>query len=130
MAEHGTVLLQRTCLRADCLATFFLCSHCYRGHRYCSGECSARARREQRRRASQRHQRTPEGRLDHRDRQREYRQRCRLRSRVTDHSSISITTPALLACGTGLRLPPLWQCRICGRVGRFINPFPPTPLRR
>jgi len=84
MAAHDTVLVQRTCLRKDCLATFFLCSHCDRGHRYCSPECSGHAKREQRRRANQRHQRSPEGRLDHRDRQREYRQRCEQRSHVTE----------------------------------------------
>src|ERR1035438_8417639 len=128
MAAHETVLVQRTCLRAECVATFFLCSHCDRGHRYSSQACSQRARQEQRRRANQRHQRSPEGRLDHRDRQRDYRQRCEQRTPVTecclngppvtercfddppvtphclddppvtDHSSVSITSPALLTC--------------------------------
>ena len=142
MAAHGTVLLQRVCLRPECLATFFLCQHCNRGHRYCSRQCSAHARREQRRRANQRHQRSPEGSLDHRDRQRAYRHRCRQQQRVsvTDHSSASVTSPALLACGDRRQVSadpprsgqqaPLWHCRICGRTGRFINPFPPTPLRR
>ncbi len=89
--------MQRTCPRVDCLATFFLCTHCDRGHRYCSPACSARARREQRRRANQRHQRSPEGRLDHRDRQRDYRRRCQDRSRVTDHRAIrqSVSTHAI-----------------------------------
>ena len=35
--------------------------------------------------ANRKHQDSPEGRLDHRDRQRVYRERCRLR-RVTDHT--------------------------------------------
>ena len=40
----------------------------------------------------------PEGRLDHRDRQREYRRRCR--AGVTDQGSHSISSPATSDCGT------------------------------
>ena len=45
-----------------------------------------KARRRQRRAANRRHQQSREGRLDHRDRQRAYRERHSLR-RVTDHTS-------------------------------------------
>jgi len=48
---------------------FFICSHCDRGHRYCSHSCRFRTRLAQRREARRRHQRSLEGRLDHRDRQ-------------------------------------------------------------
>jgi hypothetical protein len=83
---------------------------------------------------------SPEGRLDHRDRQRHYRARCR-RARVTDHGSISIACSALSSCepdpalpsAPPLPAPPLpirLCCRICGRPGRFINPFPVVPRRR
>ena len=48
-------------------------THCDRGQRYCSVACRPQARLQQRRCANCRHQRSPEGRLDHRDRQREYR---------------------------------------------------------
>ena len=52
---------------------------------------AAQARLQQRRRANCRHQRSPEGRLDHRDRQREYRRRQPpVRARVTDQGSLSI----------------------------------------
>ena len=54
----------------------------------------------QRRCANSRHQQSPEGRLDHRDRQRDYR--CRRRqapSGVTDQGSLSITSPASFECG-------------------------------
>ena len=62
MAEaHGeAVLLQRVCLGEQCHAVFFICSHCDRGHRYCSGKCRAYASRQQRRRANGRHQQSPE----------------------------------------------------------------------
>ena len=43
-------------------------------------------RRQQMRRANRKHQDSPEGKLDHRDRQKVYRAKCRLR-RVTDHTS-------------------------------------------
>jgi hypothetical protein len=147
MAAHGeAVLRQRICLSPDCRALFFVCSHCDRGHRYCSASCRSATRGRQRRCANRRHQQSPEGRLDHRDRQRQYRER-RTRARVTDQGSLSIACPASSVCGTvavaalrfrrtpiplrpetqaGVRL----RCRICGRAGRFIDPFPPIPARR
>jgi len=143
---HGeAVLLQRVCLGGHCRAVFFICSHCDRGHRYCSAECSAQARVEQRRRANRRHQQSPEGQLDHRDRQRDYRRRCRQpQPHVTDQGSLSITSPASSDCGPADAVndpppppsppeaqPVLWlRCRICGRAGRFIDPFPRIPRRR
>lgn len=151
MAAHGeAVLRQRVCLFQGCLATFFLCSHCDRGQRYCSVACRDRARLEQRRIANRRHQQSPEGRLDHRDRQRQYRHR-RAQAWVTDQGSLSITCSAISACGPVEPVPgqavvacavacrPRWpqtrpgielRCRICGRVGRFIDPFPRIPRRR
>jgi hypothetical protein len=60
---------------------------------------------------------------------------------VTDHGSISITSPASLSGGqadadTSKLLRPeavTWQpprCRICGRVFRYINPYPRIPQRK
>ncbi len=143
---HGEVVLrQRACLGQECHSVFFICSHCDRGHRYCSARCREQARRQQRQCANKRHQQSPEGRLDHRDRQRKYR--CRRRqtqSRVTDQGSLSIVSPALFDCGDAdainhpavprtrpERQPQLWlRCRICGRMGRFIDPFPRIPRQR
>ena len=85
MAQE-VVLRQLSCRWPGCGLVFYICSSCYRGHRYCGDRCRKKARREQRRRANQRHQQSREGRLDHRDRQLAYRERCRLR-RVTDHTS-------------------------------------------
>jgi hypothetical protein len=135
-AAHGEVVLrQRPCL--GCQALFLICEHCDRGHRYCSLECRHQARLQQRRRANRRHQQSPEGRLDHRDRQRQYRERCG-QARVTDQGSLSIVCPALSTCGeknrSGGGLLPRWpesqswglwlRCRICGRVGRLVDSFP------
>lgn len=160
MAELGEVVFRQKRCRA-CNAVFVICRSCDRGQRYCSPRCRVPALREQRRRANRRHQRSPEGRLDHRDRQREYRQRCAQR-RVTDTSSAALTSPGsistwlcespktgaqldfsipLLGCrvafrwrereeGHTLRHSALLRCAICGRTGRFIDPFPPSWGRR
>jgi len=50
-----------------------VCTCCDRGQRYCSLPCREQARLRQRRAANGRHQRSIEGRLDHRDRQKRYR---------------------------------------------------------
>ncbi|HTC77047.1 MAG TPA: hypothetical protein VK657_00455, partial [Terriglobales bacterium] len=106
-----------------------------------------RARRQQHRAANRRDQRSREGRLDHRDRQRAYRQR-HAPVRVTDQSSHSVISPALFGCGETILMPvaaplpskppsglekrtDLWlRCSICGRPGRFVDPFPHIPRRR
>ena len=113
---------------------FYLGRHCDRGQRYCSSRCRQKSRRRQRRQANRRHQQSPEGRLDHRDRQRDYRQRQR--ARVTDQSSLraspyaNLTVPPTSeplagAPRPGAELAPSWVvCQICGRRGRWVNPFP------
>jgi len=151
MAAHGEVVLrQRFCFASECRALFFLCPHCDRGQRYCSLACRQQARLRQRRLANRRHQQSLEGRLDHRDRQRQYRQR-RCRARVTDQGSILIADSASSQCGAAETTSPVAAkpvaaavfprcpenrpgvrlcCRVCGRRGRFIDPFPPIPRRR
>jgi hypothetical protein len=67
---------------------------------------------------------------------------------VTDQGSLSIACSALSRCGsaeaelplpTGAAFLPRWRqsepgvrlcCRVCGRKGRFIDPFPRIPRRR
>ena len=80
------VLRQLSCRWPGCGLVFYICNSCYRGHRYCGDSCREKARGEQLRLADQRYRESEEARLDHRDRQREYRERCRHR-RVTDHTS-------------------------------------------
>ena len=74
------------CRGSGCGAMFTICGSCYRGQIYCGEGCRRRMRRQQMRRANRKHQDSPEGKLDHRDRQRVYRAKLRLR-RVTDHTS-------------------------------------------
>ena len=71
------------CKATGCGMAFWICRSCDRGQRYCGECCRQQARREQHRRANRRHQQSLEGRLDHRDRQRAYRERCVMAS-VTD----------------------------------------------
>jgi hypothetical protein len=117
-------LRQRQCRGEWCGAVFYVCRSCDRGQRYCSEQCREKSRREQRRAANRRHQRSDEGRLDHRDRQREYR--LRLVGRVTDQGSGGE------ACSPTLRSLTEWPfepvagavfCRLCGRRGTLIDPF-------
>lgn len=148
MAVQGEVVLrQRVCRGLGCQTVFWICTHCDRGQRYCSPACRTEARRRQHRAANRRHQQSLEGRLDHRDRQQQYRER-RCRPRVTDQSSFSVISPAPSGCGeaittpvaVALRVAPpgqlqkqanLWlRCSICGRPGRFVDPFPRIPRRR
>ena len=79
---------QLFCRGSGCGVMFYICGSCYRGQVYCGERCRRKAQRQQRRDANRRHQQTREGRLDHRDRQRAYRQRRR-RARVTDTPSPS-----------------------------------------
>jgi hypothetical protein len=151
MAGHGELILrQRVCLGSECRAVFYLCPRCDRGQRYCSHVCRNQARLHQHRRANHRYQNSQEAREDHRERQREYRQR-RTQARVTDQSSLSISFRASSECGkveaTVIDAPPrfsdtglphwpvkrsgVWLCcGVCGRTGRLVNPFPPSPKRR
>lgn len=120
------LLRQRQCRVESCGAVFYLCSSCDRGQRYCSERCREKARREQRRAANRRHQESDEGRLDHRDRQREYR--LRTVQRVTDQGSGSeVSSPTLrplseLFFEVGVNGGEAF-CRLCGRRGTLIDPF-------
>lgn len=121
---------------------FFVCRSCYRGHAYCSDGCRRLTRQRQRLEANRRYEGNLEVRRDHRDRQRDCRERQRA-GVVTDHSSA-----AGGACGSmpeplaeARKIPraeknaqdprkTAWGgrflgivCIICGRVGRFITAF-------
>ena len=100
------------------------------------------ARRQQRRAANRRHQRSPEGRLDHRDRQRAYRRRQAPRARdgsmfpfdpfLRHHCLWECDHPAgVVRCqsGSGGWSPvrPWLRCIVCGRTGYWVDPFPQIP---
>ena len=125
MATGQEVLLrQRQCRSEACGAVFYLCRSCDRGQRYCSERCREQSRRQQRRAANRRHQRSDEGRLDHRDRQREYR--LRLVERVTDQGigveAWSSTLRPLTELSFETEVGEVF-CRLCGRRGTLVDPF-------
>jgi hypothetical protein len=68
----------------NCLALFMICRPCYRGQTYCGAACRERVRTLQSRAARARHQESPLGRADHRDRNRQ----CRLRKRSAAMTSV------------------------------------------
>ena len=114
------------CRGLGCGAVFYICRSCYRGQAYCGDECRAPAQRRQRRTANAKHQRSPEGRLDHRDHQRAYRARCRLRG-VTDTPSTGRPRSATIApLGGHPAIRPV--CIVCGRV--WDAPHTPRPPSR
>jgi hypothetical protein len=145
----STVFRQRVCQFPPCGAVFYLCPHCDRGQRYCRPHCRDKSRRLQRREANRRYEQSLglDGRLDHRQRQREYRQRQReyrqrLKARVTDQSSlgaspyVNLTAPPVpqpAAALPAVDFSPRSEsecaaggvvCQICGRRGHWVNPFP------
>ena len=127
------VLRQRFCRWQQCNAIFWICRRCDHGQQYCSEHCRTKARREQRRAANLRHRKTVEGRLDQRDRQRAYRQR-RAALSVMDQGSGDYRNagsiippvfrlPVFAANSVKQHEPGVPYCMICGRPGRFVNPF-------
>jgi len=133
------VLRQLFCRTVGCGAMFFICLSCYRGQTYCSQPCRQKNRREQLRQANRRYQQSLEARLDHRDRQRQYRRRCC--GRVTEQSSLasyscrrisqarlSESTPLAANQSPMLRSSQRESfhrliCRVCGRWGQFVEVF-------
>ena len=126
-------LRQRLCRRQGCGAVFYVCRSCDRGQVYCSSSCRTAARRAQKRAANGRHQRSLEGKADHRDRQREYRRRL-VALRVTDQGSGGASDLPTLCSEArdgdkeetsrlgGVPLG-LVSCVVCGRSGVFIDPW-------
>ena len=113
-----------------CNGPFFICRSCDRGHAYCSEPCRRQGYARRRRQARARHEQSPEGRLDHRDRQRAYRERWR--ARVTDPTSPTpepsvyvsppVFTPRIVAREeTRDALTPVYCC-ICQRQGLVGTP--------
>ena len=134
MAQE-VILRQEFCRGLGCGAMFHIYHSCYQGQVYCGDRCRQKTRRQQRREANRRHQQSQEGRLDHRDRKRDYRERCR--RRVTDHTSAGCARSGNIkkpSKETGVSMPlveefhdqPRFErhqaplrpaCILCGRVG-------------
>ncbi len=105
---------------------FAVCVGCFRGQCYCGAGCREEARRQQHSEANRRYQQTPEGRANHRRRQREYRER--LRARVTDQATggevavSSSLSPCVQEAGDGANiLDRLSVCIVCGRAGVLME---------
>lgn len=81
------------CLNCNCQV--IICSHCDRGNRYCK-QCSPKIALKVRQRANKRYQITYQGRLNHAARQKRYRERERLKKKVTYTGSNSISFRDLL----------------------------------
>jgi len=126
-------LRARNCAR--CKEQFLICKPCDRGHIYCSPKCSTIARWESKRRARRRHRSSPEGRLDHMDRERVRRARKRIIQRsVGDHGSKPDSTScnvsvapspardsASRSIGVDTENGDVLRCSICGSPGRFVR---------
>lgn len=69
-----------------CGQRFRYCEHCWRGHKYCSPDCSHSGRRKNRRNTEKRYTSTSAGRESRRRRQKNFRSRIILGLKVTDHS--------------------------------------------
>ena len=82
----------------------------------------AAGRRRSARAARARHQRSPEGRFDHRDQQRAYRDR---RRRVMDQSSPAALRSTRLPVpdAAPVQPPVATRCVVCGRTGRWLVPM-------
>jgi len=95
-----------------------MCKSCYRGHRYCSGECRKHGYARVRREARRRHEESQEARLDHRDRQRRYRDNLQIS--VTDQTSKFEGVPVGSAPCSHLDLRKLSKINRCIGCGRKV----------
>jgi hypothetical protein len=126
----------RLFLCARCRCQVVLCSHCDRGHRYCSRTCAQAARRHAQRAAARRYQTSRRGRLNHAARQSRYRRRRRqkvthqgsppvpLRQSSSPESRVSAPPSAPLVVDPTRGIP----CQRCGR--RCCSLVRQTFLRR
>lgn len=103
----------RRYLCARCRTAVIICSHCDRGHRYCTARCADQARRAATQAAGCRYQATRRGRHAHAERQRRYRAKPQ---KVT-HQGSPPKTPAV-PLRSELIVPVNsvpWQCCRCHR---------------
>jgi len=96
MDDSDGIRVER-CARVQCQILFGVCRSCYRGQWYCGPPCKTVARTESKRRERARYQASPEGLLDHRDREQKRRDDTAELARVTDHSP-SFLAPVASVC--------------------------------
>jgi hypothetical protein len=104
-----------------CSKVFWICRSCYRGHQYCSEACRYSGRRESQRLSRRKHQQSPEGRADHCDRQRAYRNRLKEKGTVMEQSigTAQTSVQALMEFKSTRQ-----SCCICCRRSRFLEGDP------
>lgn len=144
--DSHLLLVAVRCRRCDGL--FATCRPCYREQRCCSRACSTAARTKTKRLARARHQKSPEGAADHRDRNRVYRAQQKAR-RVMDHNRQEVAhvrklclpppgpgiLPATVApqskeahatdvYSPSTKSPSLSQCAHCQRWGPLVARWP------
>jgi hypothetical protein len=113
---------------ARCQAQVLLCRQCDRGQQYCGRECSNQARRERRREAAQRYQRSSRGRQLHVERSRRWRARQQVAAApLTDATenedagsvthqgcfAAQVDGPASAATVPAVAAPLRWRCSCC-----------------
>ncbi len=138
--------LGQFCSKPECRKLFWICRPCYRGQRYCSEACRVETRLKQRTEYNRRHQQSEEGRLDHCDRQKAYRQRQHeLREQEKQEKSVTdqgrfIESSSVKLNFSGFCLPSnpieqadlveevqnetkskLIRCSLCGRTGIWVK---------
>ena len=103
----------RRFLCAGCRTATVICSHCDRGHRYCTLTCAKQARRSAMHAAGVRYQASRRGRHTHAERQRRYRAKSQ---KVTHQGSPPPASADPLAPEpTAPAIPGPWHCCRCHR---------------
>ncbi len=112
-----------------CGLVFFLCSHCYTGHKYCCNECRIAARRKTARKAQRNYRKTAQGKKAHKEAEKR-RRMGRSKKKKTD-----IVTEILVKCcimavmfaryivNAGSRTGESRHCHFCGCPGVTVNKF-------
>lgn len=72
----------------QCHRMFYICRSCYRGQAYCSADCRKIGHEARRRIARKKHAQSPEGKLDHADRNKKYRLKKTIQKIVMDKGSV------------------------------------------
>ncbi len=112
-----------------CGLIFWLCSHCYRGHKYCSQDCRIVAHRELHRKAQQKYRRTEKGGKYHQNYEKQRRMGNskgkikRKSEKIMVQCCESAKNRAHDLIKAGKHLCEMQFCYFCGRYGKIVNKF-------
>lgn len=110
----------------SCKSPLLICRSCYRGHRYCNNACRDLGYKERRKAAMARYSASPEAKLDHRDRNRAYRQRRKFYGITQEKTTTNQFEKNVMDKGSPKSLQHIYsrsqltksgyeRCQICGR---------------